>query len=389
MSGSVVSFVGHAPGMQLKYGFISADDHLQEHPNVWTQRLSRARWGDRIPHVVRQPDGADRWVVDGQQVSMTGVATGAALMPDRGREPQRWEEVPAGAYIAAERLQAMDADGIDYSVLYPTVAGAAGETFGRLTDPALELACVRAYNDYVIEEWTAVSDRFIPQCIVPLHPVEATVAEIERAAARGHRGVICPAIPMHLRDVPHINEPEYDRIWATCQEMGLPLCLHAGFSANVQLPPYAGLTPKLAAALAAMTGPAASVFAVTNMLFSRILMRFPDLQVVFAESALGWGSFLLEYADHQFEQDRVYLEGYDLKPSEIFKRQCYLTGWYDPVAIHTKYLPADRILWATNFPAATSTWPTSQASIERNLEGLAHEQRQLILWGNAARLYRI
>ena len=117
-------------------------------------------------------------------------------------------------------------------------------------------------------------------------------------------------------------------------------------------------------------------------------MRFPTLQVIFAESALGWGPFLLEYADHQFEQDRVYLEGYDLKPSEIFKRQCYLTGWYDPVAVHASYLPVDHILWATNFPTTTSTWPTSAAALDRNLEGLTEEQRGLVQWGNAARLYR-
>jgi predicted TIM-barrel fold metal-dependent hydrolase len=248
---------------------------------------------------------------------------------------------------------------------------------------------VQAYNDWLVDEWAAASDRFIPQCIVPLGPVEATVAEVERAAARGHRGVIYPALPMHLREVPHINEPAYDRLWATCQEMGLPVCLHAGFSPNVQLPVFEGLSPKLADALRAMTGPAASVFAVTNMLLSRILMRFPDLHVIFAESTLGWGSFLLEYADHQFEQDRVYLEGYDLKPSELFKRQCYLTGWYDPVAIHTRYLPVERILWATNFPTTTSTWPTSQATIECSLAGLTDDQRQQVLWGNAARLYHL
>ena len=67
----------------------------------------------------------------------------------------------------------MDAAGVDYSVLYPTVAGLAGEAFGRLRDPDLELACVQAYNDWLIEEWAAASERFIPQCIVPIWPVEA------------------------------------------------------------------------------------------------------------------------------------------------------------------------------------------------------------------------
>ncbi len=369
--------------------FISADDHLVEHPNVWRERMSPARWGDRIPHLAEQKDGSQRWVVDGRPLPASGIADVGALFPDRGQVAQRWSDVPLAAYRPAERLTAMDRDGVSHSVLYPTVAGLAGETFGRLNDPEFELACVQAYNDYVIDEWASASERFVPQCIVPIGPVDATVAEIKRAAARGHKGMIYPAIPMQLRDVPHVNDAEYDRIWATCVELGLPVSMHAGFSPKVQLPVFAGLTPKLADALQAMTRPAASVFAVTNVLLSRILMRFPDLQVIFGESAVGWGPFILEYADHQFEQDRVYLEGYDLKPSELFKRQCYLVGWYDPIAIHMPYIPPERILWTTHFPTATSTWPDTRDLLDAAMAGVSDEQRRLILSDNAVRLYRL
>ena len=68
--------------------------------------------------------------------------------------------------------------------------------------------------------WTeGLTDRFIPQCIVPLWPIERTVAKIQRAVRIGHRGVIFPAIPMELRKVPHINEAVYDPVWATCQDL--------------------------------------------------------------------------------------------------------------------------------------------------------------------------
>src|SRR5258706_6904664 len=124
--------------MELKYGFISADDHVQEHPEVWTLRMSKAKWGERIPRVERQPDGTERWIVDGRKVDLPGVALAGAAMPDRAREPQRWEEVPRSAYMPRERLTAMDVDGVDYSVLYPAVARRAGETFGRLADPEFD-----------------------------------------------------------------------------------------------------------------------------------------------------------------------------------------------------------------------------------------------------------
>ena len=172
----------------------------------------------------------------------------------------------------------MDIDGVAYSVLYPSFAGFSGETFGALKDPDLELACVRAYNDWLIDEWTSYSDRFIPQCIVPLAPVEAAVAEINRAIGRGHKGVVFPAEPMHLRDVPHINSAEYDPIWATCQDLDVPLCFHAGSSRNLQFPLAPTLSPELAAALQAVTRPASAVFDFVNLLFSRILLALSEIE---------------------------------------------------------------------------------------------------------------
>lgn len=375
---------------EMKFGFISVDDHVQEHPEVWTRRLSKAKWGNRIPHVEREADGKNHWFVDGRRLPLSGVALAGAAMPDRASDPERWDDVPEAAYLPRERLKAMDADGVDYSVLYPSVAGLAGETFGRLEDSQFELACVQAYNDWLIEEWGSESRRFISQCIVPIFPVETTVAEIKRAIAKGHRGVVFPAVPMELRNVPHLNDSVYDPIWATCQELGVPLCLHAGASSAIQVAPHEGYSHGLAKAFQAVTRSASTVSVFVDLLISRILVRYPDLKVVFAESSLGWGAYLLEFTDHQFTEDGLPGEGYDLKPSEIFKRQCFLTGWYDRAGIRSRrFIGTDNIMWATNFPLTTSTWPNSRDYIARSFEGVPDDERQKILWGNAARLYKI
>jgi len=375
--------------MELKYGFISADDHVQEHPDVWLSRMSKAKWGDRIPHIERQADGTERWVVDGKVIDLGGVALAASAMPDRAREPQRWEDVPGVVYKPTERLQAMDVDRVDCSVLYPSVAGRAGETFGRLQDPALELACVQAYNDWLIEEWGAASPRFIPQCIVPLAPVDATANEIKRAVAKGHRGVVMPSVPMMLREVPHINEPVWDAVWATCQELDVPVCFHAGVTRDIQFPPYSGFSPEVAAAMEAITRPVSTVLVVANFLYSRILERFPKLKVIFAETSLAWGAYELELADHQFERQRLHTEGYDVLPSVLFKRQCHLVGWFDSTGLKTRHhIGLNNLLWSTNFPQATSTWPESRRAIDRCFEGIPANERRQVLVDNAARIYK-
>ena len=374
--------------MQLKYGLISADDHVQEPPDLWTSRLSTTRWGDRVPHVERT-NGQERWVVDGQVLLGGRVARAGAFMADRNREPSLWEEVPAAAYQPAQRLMAMDAGGVDVSILFPTVAGMAGEAFGLLQDAELELACVQAYNDWLLEEWGAASDRFIPQCIVPLWPPEATVAEIRRAVGRGHRGVVYPAVPMDLRDVPHVSGPEYDPVWAVCEELDVPLCLHTGSSPRLLNTAPPGLAPAVAEALEAVQKPVSSVFVLALLIFSRVLLRHPKLRVVFAESALSWGMLYLEWADHQFEHYGLAREGYLLTPLEMFHRQCYLNAWYDEVAPFAPYVGTDHILWSTNIPLATSTWPRTRETIDRCLQGLSPEAREQVLWRNAASLYKL
>ena len=372
--------------MKQIHRLISTVDYVVEPPQLWSQHITNSKWAVGVPHIEREPDGTDSWIIDRRKFRLSELVQVGALMTDRVDSLKLWDDIPEEAYVPAARLKAMDRDGVEYSVLYPTVAGFSGENLGAITDPELELACVRTYNDWLIDEWLACSDRFIPQCILPLSSIDAAVRELRRAVEKGHRGVVFPAVPMHVRAVPHINDPEYDPIWAACQELDIPLCFHAGSSRQLEYPIAPGYSSELASAMQAVIRPASAVFDFVNLLFSRILLRFPNLEVVFAESSIGWGTFLLEYADHQYEQDHC---NYELTPSEMFKRQCYLTSWYEPVKNDGASISPDNILWATNFPLANSSWPDTPAFVEKCLSELAHDRRNQILWGNAARLYKV
>ena len=129
--------------MALRFGVISVDDHVVEPPDLWTRRMSRAKWGDRVPHIAEQPSGTERWVIDGQVRESTSLAATGALSRDRGLEPQTWSEVPQSAYDPHARLAAMDSDGVDYSVLYPSAAGASGEVICAVKDLDLQAECAR------------------------------------------------------------------------------------------------------------------------------------------------------------------------------------------------------------------------------------------------------
>src|SRR5262249_49852213 len=150
-----------------------------------------------------------------------------------------------------------------------------------------------------------------------------------------------------------------------CEEFDVPVCLHAGASPELQYEPGAGLKPALAAALNAVTRPVSSVFVISLYSFSRVLLRHPRLRIVLAESALSWRLPYMEWADHRSDHDGPAREGYALTPSEMSHRQCFLTSWFDEVAPFAGYIGAEHILWSTNFPLATSSWPHTQETIAR------------------------
>ena len=61
--------------MQVKHGLISCDSHGQLDRDAWTSRMSKAKWGDRIPQVIEVEDNGEkveRWTVNGKVQS--GVA---------------------------------------------------------------------------------------------------------------------------------------------------------------------------------------------------------------------------------------------------------------------------------------------------------------------------
>ena len=124
--------------MTVTNHIISAVDHVVEHPQVWTQRLSKAKFADRIPHLESAQEGNDCWIVDGKSLPLADVARVGAVMADRVSVPQRWNDIPKTAYDPTARLKAMDEDGIECAVLYPSLPGFSGETFGAINDSDLE-----------------------------------------------------------------------------------------------------------------------------------------------------------------------------------------------------------------------------------------------------------
>ena len=131
-----------------------------------------------------------------------------------------------------------------------------------------------------------------------------------------------------------------------------------------------------------------------DLITSGVLPRFPDLKFVSVESGCGWLPFVLETADYTWlgmsRNHRVRLEG-DVLPSELFRRQVFLTVWFEQVAPHhlLNQMPVDNLLFETDFPHNACLYGNIRETIEASWGDAPADVRHKILWGNAAKLYGI
>jgi predicted TIM-barrel fold metal-dependent hydrolase len=296
----------------------------------------------------------------------------------------------------------MTRNGLHSAVLYPhnSLFGNSHLSSAAEVDPQLGLDLVRAYNDFLIDYCSADPNRYIPVMGVPFWDLEASIAEIKRAGEAGHRGIIMTQQP-ELYGCPSLGDSYWDKLWATAQEMQLPINFHIGSGAteNKLLPPSAGIRANAASHPALQF--LGNARAIAPMIGGGVCHRFPDLKIVSVESGVGWVPFLLQALDVMWKESDVVSEHpeYDLLPCEYFKRQMYACFWFehgDSLDTAISYIGADHILYETDFPHPAGMNPgpashmmTATDFITQNLSYLSDDTLRLLLHDNSAALYHV
>jgi predicted TIM-barrel fold metal-dependent hydrolase len=378
------------------YTIIDSDTHVTEAADLWTSRVP-AKLKDRVPRVEWDEEKQEQaWYIGDEWINSVGITAIAGWKEPYPSHPPTYEQCHPGAYDANARLEYMDEVGIWAMVLYPNVGGFGNQVFGRLDDPEAKLACVRAYNDFLIDWSSADSRRLIPIMTLPYWDVDAAVAEIQRCASTGHRGALFTGEPQSFGQ-PLLASRHWDPIWAAAQDCNLPISFHIGsgdfgdeFSPErVELEGYAAASARAGAKIFMTNGAH-----VLDLLFSGVLERFPTLRFVSVESGVGWLPFLLESADYQFKAMAVANERKDFKmlPSEYFKRQIYACCWFEKITSEAiiDRVGEDNIMFETDFPHPTSIYGQEvHDTVESSLGTLSEKVKRKLMWDNAAKLYEI
>jgi predicted TIM-barrel fold metal-dependent hydrolase len=375
----------------MKQRVVSSDSHVVEPADLWTERLD-LRLRDKAPKVIRN-EGRPGYSFVAPGVVPFPVASISAIGKSGDELKQHlttgYEAARPSGWDPAERLKDQDVDGVSAEVLYTSL----GMPLFSLPETELQRACFTAYNDWLAEFASFSPRRLYPIALISLDDVEDGVREMERCAARGHRGVqVCGVAPPER---PYFS-PDYDAFWTAAQEMQIPVSLHLGTGRKSMQGRGGGGQVRLTGRDFMINTTLAPVHEIQrslcSLIFGGVLERFPRLRIVSAENDSGWFPHMLYRIDHFYEKFGTMSDEMNLtmKPSDYVRRNVWVTFQDDMVGPMTwQIFGADNYMWASDFPHSDSTWPHSLDVIERNFAGVPEDVKRKITCSNAQHLYRM
>jgi len=335
---------------------------------------------------------ADIWVFE--DLKMPIIPGFAAAGKDQDYLGEHWDamtydDMRPGCYDRTARLADMDANHTEASLSFPTFPRFCGQTFMERGSRELGLACIRAYNDWMIDEWCAdeAYGRLIPLTLIPLWDPELAAAEVRRCAEKGSYAVAFSENPAKLK-LPSIHTRHWDPFFAACAETDTVVNLHIGSSSTF---PFTSMDAPRAVSLALTYQGASHAFA--DWLTCGVLDRFADLRVALSEGQIGWMPFLLERLDSVWAERPVYGDLADRlsgPPSSYIRGRVYGCVFDDSVGLTLRdRIGIEQIMFEVDYPHGDSTWPNSRAVLEKNVAnaGLDERETYLLARGNAIRCY--
>ncbi|HZU91604.1 MAG TPA: amidohydrolase family protein [Stellaceae bacterium] len=389
--------------MAREYRLMSSDGHLEVPPERWAGRVP-AKYRDRAPRTVHLPDGGDALMIEGQPLLEANFLDLRA-----GRPAGQWQpfglkvEDAAGTGSPEQRIGEQDRDGLDAEVLFPAMV--AGPVFWRnIAHDEVYKAVIRAYNDWLAEEYCAVApDRLIGMGVIPITNVDDAVAEMEHCARLGLKGVLLGALP-NAKGYP---TPEDDKFWAAAVDIGMPVTVHVQFyrtgpRATQPTFRYPKEVPEVMQRLRRPflewicnfgLAPAVSI---AQLVLSGVFDRFPKLKVFFAETRLGWVPFWLEHADLWYRrhlgwaEEQLGFKPLKALPSEYVREHIYFSVQYERVAVEERHhVGIDRIMFATDFPHIECEWPNTRPIVEEIYADIPEPDKRKIWAGNAVEFFKL
>jgi predicted TIM-barrel fold metal-dependent hydrolase len=383
----------------------SVDDHIIEPPNVWQDRLP-AKYKDIGPRVIVDDSGTEVWAYEDIRSATGGLGASAGRRPeDITAVGFPYSEMRPGCYDPKARLLDMNDAGILASLNFPSFPRFCGQVFWEAKDKELALLCVKAYNDWMIDEWCGADPgRMIPLAIIPLWDTALAVKELERVHAKGCRS-FCFSENFEPLGLPTIHTGHWDPVFQVANDLKMVLSIHIGSSSTFHK--ISKDSPFMANFSLGMIRPMGCLM---DWIFSGLFERFPNIKIALSEGSIGWIPWVLERAQQVWTTQRFWVakgqslgnvgpvQDYDIhidtEKIDVYRDYrehfygCFIDdatglGMLDVVG-------EDNVMIETDYPHSDTSWPHSLKLAHERLDaaGLSPEVQYKILRGNAEKLYQ-
>src|SRR5665647_734340 len=384
---------------------ISVDDHVVEPATLWIDRLP-TKYHEVGPRIVRAPMGeitfiggkltvvpgsegvpTDWWYYEDLKRPLLRVDSAVGVPRDEvTMRGITYEDMRPGSYLVPPRLEDMDVNHLEASLCFPTFPRFCGQTFTEAKDKELALLCVKAYNDWMVEEWCggAGAGRLIPLIIVPLWDADLAAAEVRRNAARGVHAVCFSEIPPFL-DLPSIHTGYWEPFFQACADTDTVINMHIGSSSRMP-----ATSPDAPAGVQATLSFNNAMGSLADWIFSGILVRHPTLKLAYSEGQMGWIPYALERAHSVWKEFSGW--AYDTTavpepPEFYFRRQVFACFFRDNFGLkNIEDVGVDNVTFETDYPHSDSTWPDTKKVFTDMVKDLDDESVYKIARGNAIKM---
>ena len=364
------------PTAPNKYFMVSADGHVQEPSSLWAERTD-AKYRDRLPGIVLGSKGEKLQKTEGfrQPLKVNDITfEGQDLLRNKS------------GYTPEERIADLEADGVDAEIMFPNK----GLTMWATSDAVFSGAMCRAWNDWAWETFAAYNDRLAPMASIAPADIDGAIAEIQRCAALGFRGLTLPSKPVWGapdHEALNYNLREFDRLWACICDVDLPVTFHISTGRD----PRTSRSRGGAIINYAVHSLSQNIEPIANVCASGVAEQFPKLRFGSIEAGIGWVGWALQAMDEAYLKHHMFVRPkLELLPSEYFKRQGFASFQEDKIGLDGARESGlvDNFLWANDYPHHEGSWPHSGPAIERTMGDLTDDERARILGLNAAKLFR-
>lgn len=300
------------------------------------------------------------------------------------------------------RNSQQDADGVVGEVIYPNTVPPFFPSFVLFAKPPtpeeyeLRLAGIRAHNRWLADFCSRYPERRAGIGQIFLNDVDDAIEDVRWIKEHGLRGgILLPTIPPDVDWVKPLNHPDYDRLWAVCQDLEVPINCHGGTGS----PSYARVPSSALIMLAEI--PMYSRRPLLFLMLSGVFERFPRLRFVMTEQGCSWLPGMLQQLDMILKNVRENQAVGELrfKPEHILPKSAteYVEQnvWFgisfpqraDVEVARSGIVSLDKFMWGSDYPHDEGTYPYTREALRQVFSDWPEEDLRKILGENAAELY--